>query len=153
MSAVISSSERILKRWKMHRHVLIKLVELLPESAATWRPWHNAMSTIELVHHLAWTPDFFFASIEDRKFTIPSIPSTLEETSCLLKNLTTEHEAMLISITKTDLARVVTVDGLNVTEPIDDILHRLIGHEIHHKGQLMMYARILNVQPPFYVEL
>jgi uncharacterized damage-inducible protein DinB len=28
-----------------------------------------------------------------------------------------------------------------------------IGHEAHHKGQLILYARMLGVEPPFYVDL
>ncbi|MED1203551.1 DinB family protein [Heyndrickxia acidicola] len=28
-----------------------------------------------------------------------------------------------------------------------------MGHEAHHKGQLVLYARMLGVIPPFYIDL
>jgi uncharacterized damage-inducible protein DinB len=38
-------------------------------------------------------------------------------------------------------------------DPVVEVLHRLIGHEAHHKGQLMLYSRMLGVKTPFYVDL
>jgi uncharacterized damage-inducible protein DinB len=149
----LTSTQQVLKRWKMHRNALISLAEKLPESVASWRPWDKGMSTLELLHHIAWTPDFFFAAIEGRDMNIPPVPDTIAETRKLLVELTKEHEAKIAEYTDADLEKEATIQALNITEPVVEILHRMIGHEAHHKGQLMTYARVLNVEPPFYVDL
>ncbi|MED1203536.1 DinB family protein [Heyndrickxia acidicola] len=147
------SIEQILKRWKMHRNALLELVEVLPDASSSWRPWEEGMTVTELVHHLAWTPDFFFASIDGRAMVIPPVPETLTEARELLKQLTSEHEQKLASYTDEDLQKDATIDLFKITEPGVEVLHRLIGHEAHHKGQLLLYARMLGVTPPFYIDL
>ncbi|MED1203550.1 hypothetical protein [Heyndrickxia acidicola] len=43
------------------------------------------MTVRELVHHLAWTPDFFFAAMDGRDMIVPPVPETITEASELLK--------------------------------------------------------------------
>ncbi len=149
----LTSTQQVLKRWKMHRNALISLAEKLPESGASWRPWDKGMSTLELLHHLSWTPDFFLAAIEGRDMNIPPVPATIADARQLLLDLTKEHEAKIAGFSEDDLKKEATIKAFNITEPVVEILHRLIGHEAHHKGQLLVYARVLNVEPPFYVDL
>ncbi|HBI02669.1 MAG TPA: DinB family protein [Paenibacillaceae bacterium] len=153
MTVQLSTPQQVMKRWKMHRNSLLELVEVLPESSGSWRPWDGGMTTIELVYHLAWTPDFFFAAIEGREMKVPPVPATLNEARELLFRLTQEQEQILASYTESDLQRNATIDYFKVTEPVVDVLHRIIGHEAHHKGQLLLYARMLGVNTPFYVDL
>jgi uncharacterized damage-inducible protein DinB len=153
MSNALTQTQQVLKRWRMHRNALIELAANFSESGASWRPWSDGMSTLELLHHIAWTPDFFFAAIEGRDMNIPPVPATIEEARKLLDELTKEHEAKLAAYTDSDLQKEVTIKAFNITEPVVEVLHRLIGHEAHHKGQLVIYARVLNVESPFYVDL
>ena len=149
----LTPTQQILKRWKMHRNALIVLVDKLPESGASFKPWSGAMTTVELIHHIAWVPDFFFAAIEEREPKIPPVPATVADASKLLADLTREHEEVIRGYSENDLQKIVTVKALNVTEPVVEVLHRLIGHEAHHKGQLWTYSRMFGVEPPFYVDL
>jgi uncharacterized damage-inducible protein DinB len=152
----LTLAKQVVRRWKMHRHALTALADKLPESGASWRPWPEAMSTLELVYHLAWTPDVFIAAIEGRERRIPPIPSTLQEARALLAQLTKEHGDKLAGFDDTLLRKqtTITLSAGTITEPGVEILHRIIGHEAHHKGQLFTYARLLNVaELPFYVDL
>ncbi|SFS62345.1 DinB family protein [Paenibacillus sp. BC26] len=148
-----TAGQQVIKRWKMHRNALLELVAVLPESGGSWRPWEGGMTTVELVHHLAFTPDFFFSAIEKRDMIIPPLPATLAEARQLLEELTAEHERKLASYSEADLLKDATINAFNVTEPIVEVLHRLIGHEAHHKGQLFVYARMLGAVPPFYADI
>lgn len=148
-----NATQQVLKRWKMHRNALLELVDSLPDSSGSWRPWEEGMTVTELVHHLAWTPDFFFSPIDGREMIIPPVPSTLAEARELLKQLTKEHEQKLAAYTDLDLRKEATIELFKITEPGVEVLHRMIGHEAHHKGQLALYARMLGVKPPFYVDL
>ncbi|AZB41063.1 DinB family protein [Bacillus sp. FJAT-42376] len=153
MSEERTQGQKAMKRWKMHRNALIELAAVFPESKGSWRPWEKGMTVIELVHHLAWTPEFFLAPIEGREMNIPPVPETLPEARKLLEELTNVHEEIIASLTDEDLKSETTIDLFKLTEPTEEMLYRLIGHEAHHKGQLILYARILGVEPPFYVDL
>lgn len=153
MTTELTTVQQVSKRWRMHRNALLELAAALPESGAAWRPWDGGMTTVELVHHLAMTPDFFFAAIEARDMIVPPVPASLTEARELLERLTEEHGQKLAAYTESDLRQEATIVPFNVTEPITEILHRLIGHEAHHKGQLFVYARMLGVVPPFYTDL
>ncbi|MCM3629894.1 DinB family protein [Paenibacillus glycanilyticus] len=151
-----SLNQKIMKGWKMHHNSLIELVAQLPDTSGNWRPWDGGWTTLELIHHLAWTPEFFFAQIEKRDMNIPPVPSTLAEARELIKKLTEVTEQKLASYNDTELQKVATINinGVNVTEPVEEMFHRLVAHEAHHKGQLFIYARQLGVtNPPFYVDL
>ncbi|WP_328803898.1 DinB family protein [Paenibacillus glycinis] len=156
MITQLSAAQKIMKGWKMHHNSLIALVAKLPDSSGHWRPWEGGWTTLELVHHLAWTPEFFFAQIEKRDMNIPPVPSTLPEARELVKRLTEVTEQKLASYTDSDLQQIATINinGVDVTEPVEEMCHRLVAHEAHHKGQLFVYAREQGVTDiPFYVDL
>ena len=146
----MSTTEKILNRWRIHRDVLLELVKVFPQSEGDYRPTAEVMSVKELIHHIAATPEFFFASIEEREMNIPPVPETLQQTIELLEKLTIEHRAIIQQYSEEDLLVEKTILFFNKTEPIEEILQRLITHEAHHKGQLMLYARLLHLEPPFY---
>jgi hypothetical protein len=58
MTNELTTVQQVMKRWKMHHNALLELVAVLPDSSGSWRPWEEGMTVTELVHHLAWTPDF-----------------------------------------------------------------------------------------------
>ncbi|MZQ86300.1 DinB family protein [Paenibacillus sp. 5J-6] len=155
MTTQLTTAQKIMKGWNMHHNSLVQLVDQLPASSGNWRPWDGGMTTLELVHHLAWTPEFFFAQIEQRDMNIPPVPSTIEEARELVKHLTAVTEQKLNAYTDSKLQEVATIhiNGVAITEPIEEMFHRLVAHEAHHKGQLFVYARMLGVTPPFYVDL
>ena len=151
MSETIAiSAQNILHRWRIHRDVLRELVKVFPESSANFRPTPKVMSVVEMVHHLAWVPEFFFASIEERERYVPPVPQTLADARELLDELTIKHRSVISRFSEADLQREATIQVFNKTEPLADILQRLITHEAHHKGQLITYARLLDLEPPFY---
>ena len=151
MSETISiSTQNILNRWRIHRDVLFEVVNVFPESSANFRPTPKVMSVVEMIHHLAWVPDFFFSAIEEREWNVPPIPQTLAEARKLLEELTIEHKAVISRFSEADLQREATIHVFNKTEPIAEMLQRIITHEAHHKGQLITYARLLDLEPPFY---
>jgi hypothetical protein len=85
MITQLSTAQKIIKGWKMHHNSVVELVDLLPETSGSWSPWDGGMTTLKLVHHLAWTPEFFFAQIEKRDMNIPPVPSSIAEARELVK--------------------------------------------------------------------
>lgn len=72
---------------------------------------------------------------------------TLEDVNSLSKKLRNEVAEFL----KTNLdglkKKVVSVPWDEEQHTVDDILHHIIAHEIHHIGQLSIWARELKLQP------
>ncbi|SDW05594.1 DinB family protein [Paenibacillus sp. CF384] len=155
-STTTSASQKIMKGWKMHHNSTVELVAQLPDSSGSWTPWQGGWTTLELIHHLAWTPEFFFAQIDKRDMNIPPVPATIAEARELVKQLTEATAQKLASYTEEDLQQIATINinGVDITEPVEEMFHRLVAHEAHHKGQLFVYARELGVtNAPFYVDL
>ncbi|MBT9282579.1 MAG: DinB family protein [Hydrogenibacillus schlegelii] len=143
--------EQVAKRWLMHREAVIALAEKLPEHTAHWRPWANGFTTLQLLHHIAWATDFFLSAIEGRERHNVEMPSSVQEAVRMLADLKERQAASIAGYTEDILGKVVEISVLGVKEPAVDILHRMIYHEAHHKGQLWVYARMMGIEPPFYV--
>ncbi len=145
--------QQILKRWRMHRNAILEIVPKIPESSAQWKPHSNGMTMLELLYHIAWTPDFFLSAVDRRETNPVPIPTSIGEAYRLLADLTKEHEAAIAAYSDADLEQVIHIPILFVTEPAVEVLNRIAGHEAHHKGQLWIYTRMLGIEPPFYVDL
>lgn len=144
-------SKQVIKRWVMHRDAVIALADRLPEDVATWRPWANGFTTLQLLHHIAWTVDFFLSAIEAREMRQVPMPSSIKEAVHVLAELKHQHMSSIGNYSEADLQKTVEIPMLRVNEPAVDVLHRMIYHEAHHKGQLWVYARMMGIVPPFYV--
>lgn len=143
--------EQVVKRWLMHRDAVIALAQKLPEHTATWHPWADGFTTLQLLHHIAWTVDFFLSAIEGREMRNVPMPSSVREAVRILTDLKEQQAASIAGYDGDKLQKIVEIPVLGVKEPAVDILHRMIYHEAHHKGQLWVYARIMEIEPPFYV--
>ena len=64
-----------------------------------------------------------------------------------------ETESAFAAFTPEQLERVVVehpIAGLRA--PLAEMLHYMLSHEIHHRGQLSAYAKVLGLrQPPVLV--
>ncbi|MCM3572331.1 DinB family protein [Mesobacillus subterraneus] len=73
--------------------------------------------------------------------------NTLEK----VKSLSDQLRIELAEFLKTDLSdlkeRIVSVPWDEAKYNVNDILHHIIAHEIHHIGQLSVWARELELQP------
>lgn len=147
-----SEVQQLIRQWKVHRNVTIELVKLLPESMKDYKAWDGGMTTIGLIHHLAWTPKMLLSRIGEVVKEVPEMPETIAEALVLLEENTAKHEEIMSNWTKEDLSKNAFFEGINVTETGEEVFHLVIGHEAHHKAQLMTYARLNGVEPPFFVD-
>jgi uncharacterized damage-inducible protein DinB len=148
-----SHAQRIAGRFMAHRGALISLARQLPESAAGYKPWDRAMSMLELLTHIAGTGEFFLPALLGREpLPIPST-TTVAEAAQALESLAEQEAEQIGALTDEQLAKVTTFAPLNLTLPVADLLTTWIDHEIHHKGQAWVYARLVGIQPPSFVSM
>ncbi|MDX2268834.1 MAG: DinB family protein [Bryobacter sp.] len=137
---------------------LRKTLERLPEDKYDWKPHDKSMSLQALAAHLAemvgWctmtlkTPELDFATFPYQPFR----PANNGELLAFLDERTKEARAALEAASDTDMMTPWTIrNGENVfmTLPRVGMLRSMVfNHIVHHRGQLTVYMRILNVPVP-----
>ncbi|WP_042419298.1 DinB family protein [Geomicrobium sp. JCM 19038] len=72
---------------------------------------------------------------------------SLDQIQALSNRFHQEINQGLHSLTNRDLVNEVSVPWDNSVQTVDDILHHMVVHEIHHSGQLSIWSRELGRQP------
>lgn len=138
--------------WRHVSRQLIALAEATPEEKFAWRPAPGIRSTSEVYMHIA------IANFGLLAVTGPKVPADLKEgmeksvtskaevISWLKRSLDAVKQAHLAEKPK-DLERRVRVNGRDAT--VDGMYLRIIVHANEHMGQLVAYARMTGVVPPW----
>lgn len=138
--------------WKHVTSQLIALAEATPAEKFAWRPAKGVRSTSEVYMHIA-IANFYLLSV-----TGPKMPDDLKEG--MEKTVTTKADvikwlkrsleavrAAHASVTPADLQRKVHIEDRDAT--VDGMYLRIIIHDNEHMGQLIAYARMTGVVPPW----
>jgi uncharacterized damage-inducible protein DinB len=141
--------------WKHVSQQLIALAEATPAERYSWRPAPGVRSTSEVYMHLA-IANFYLLSV-----TGPKMPAHLSEN--MEKTVTSKVEVIAwlkrsldavktahAATTPKDLERPVKIADRDAT--VDAMYLRIIVHANEHMGQLIAYARMTGVVPPWSKE-
>jgi uncharacterized damage-inducible protein DinB len=139
--------------WTQVSKELISLAEAIPADKYSWRPGPGVRSVSEVLMHIV-IANFYLLSV-----TGPRMPSEItsdgfEKTVIskpeVIRYLKRSLEAVKTARTQLkpgDLQRMVKVQGKTV--PVDGMYLRIIVHDNEHLGQLIAYARINGIVPPW----
>jgi uncharacterized damage-inducible protein DinB len=138
--------------WRHVSNQLIALAEATPEKNFAWRPAPGVRSTSEVFMHITQA-NFFLLSATGAKMP-PEMQGNVEKTitskaeviSWLKRSLDAVKQAHLAE-TPAHLAMRVKIDGRDST--VDKIYLRIIIHDNEHMGQLVAYARMTGIVPPW----
>ena len=139
--------------WGHVSRQLVALAEAIPAEKFSWRPAAGVRSTSEVIMHAAMA-NFYLLSITGPKMPPDLNSQDLEKTVTAkadviawlkrsLEAVKTAHAA----VTSTDLQRKVKVNGRDAT--VEGMYLRIIVHANEHMGQLIAYARMNGVVPPW----
>jgi len=138
--------------WRHVSQQLIALAEATPEDKFKWRPAPGVRSTSEVYVHIV-DANFFLLSVTGPKFPADlkedadkTVTSKAEVIRWLKRSLEAVKAAHLKE-TPQRLALKVKIEGRPST--VDDIYLRIIVHANEHMGQLVAYARMTGVVPPW----
>jgi uncharacterized damage-inducible protein DinB len=138
--------------WMHVSRQLIALAEATPAEKFAWRPAPGVRSTSEVYMHvvianfglLAPTGPKVPADLkEDAEKTVTSKAEVVKWLKRSLETVRQHHRAE----TPEDLARKVKINGRDST--VDWMYLRIIVHANEHMGQLVAYARMTGVVPPW----
>ena len=138
--------------WKHVSAQLVALAEATPEDKFTWRPAPGVRSTSEVYMHIAFA-NFYLLSVTGPKMPPDmkqgmdkTVTSKAEVIAWLNRSLEAVKQAHA-SVTPQDLQRKVHIADRDAT--VDGIYLRIIVHANEHMGQLVAYARMTGVTPPW----
>lgn len=141
--------------WLKHRMVLHDLLEGIGDEHVFFKPWEKGFSLGELAVHMASSADMFLETIKQGQFVPPSEPSTFEtmdDVREIVHALTEKSKRDFAVIEETQLNKEIDIFGYKA--PASYWMESLRDHEIHHKGQLFVYARMTGSEKvPFFTLL
>lgn len=139
--------------WLAHRKVLHALLDTVEDEQLAYKPWDTAMSLSELALHISGAMYMFALTVKNGQFTPPPAVqsfATAQELKALIEAQTEQITEILLSLTSEQLDKIIDFKGLKYSG--STYLTTGKEHEIHHKGQLFIYLRLLGAQKlPFYV--
>ena len=138
--------------WRHVSEQLIALAEATPADKFAWRPAPGVRSTSEVYMHIV-DANFYLLSVTGPKMP-PDLKEGLDKTvtskadviAWLKRSLDAVKQAHL-SETPKDLQRKVHIADRDAT--VDGMYLRIIVHANEHMGQLIAYARMTGVVPPW----
>ena len=138
--------------WRHVSSQLLALADAIPQEKFAWRPAPGVRSTSEVFMHIA-VANFYLLSV-----TGPKMPADLKEG--MEKSVTSKADVINwlkrsldavkqehASVTSKDLERKVHIGDRDAT--VDGMYLRIIVHANEHMGQLVAYARMTGVTPPW----
>jgi uncharacterized damage-inducible protein DinB len=138
--------------WRHVSSQLLALAEATPEEKFAWRPAPGVRSTSEVFMHIALA-NFYLLSVTGPKMPADmkeglekSVTSKADVINWLKRSLDVVKSAHL-AVTSKDLERKVHIADRDAT--VDGMYLRIIVHANEHMGQLIAYARMTGVAPPW----
>ena len=149
-------AEMLLAEFEQESRTTRKFMERLPEDKLTWKPHQKSYSLGQLALHIANIPGSVAAAASQDSFEFPTTPqpeakSRQEVLDAFAQSLAAARELL----NQMDDSRVMSTwnltSGGNVVMSIPRIAFIrtiLLNHTYHHRGQLSVYLRLLDIPVP-----
>jgi uncharacterized damage-inducible protein DinB len=134
-----------------------KMLERVPMDKLAWKPHEKSQSVEQLAKHIANLPNMLFQAITTNERNIvgqPPLPA-LETKEQLLALFDNAVEKSMKALEKANDKMMKDTWVLKAGEQIivstnreDAIRYMYLNHTVHHRGQLSVYLRLLDVPVP-----
>jgi uncharacterized damage-inducible protein DinB len=152
-------AERLIAELTRESHTTRRVLERLPEDRLAWRPHEKSMTVGQLALHLARLPLGIAMLVERLTVEAPTVP--LGQPTSRREVLDALDESVAYAVERLsgwsdedlDAQWTLTYRGaVLVSRGRGEVLRSLmLNHTYHHRGQLTVYLRLLDVPlPPVY---
>jgi uncharacterized damage-inducible protein DinB len=151
----MSTSETLLPEFDLEMATTRRVLERVPSDQGQWKPHAKSFSLAHLAQLVAWMPGWIGNTLHQTELNLAGGGGySNEKTDTLLKmfdkNVKEAREA--IASSKEEDYRVPWSlkmgDRVLFTQPRAEVVRGHINHLIHHRGQLTVYLRLLDVPVP-----
>jgi uncharacterized damage-inducible protein DinB len=132
-----------------------RLLERVPSDQGAWKPHEKSFPLGHLAQLIAWMPGWIARSLHEPFIDLAGGSGySLEETQTLIKEFdhnTAEARRALESVTGAALEEEWSLrmgEQVLLTMPRGEVVRMHLSHFIHHRGQLTVYLRLLDVPLP-----
>jgi uncharacterized damage-inducible protein DinB len=147
-----------LKEFDLEMASTRKLLERVPGDKGAWKPHQKSFALGHLAQLVAWIPGWITMSLREPRIDLGTSGGySLESTDTLVamfdKNVR-EARAALESVSGAALDEPWSLtrgDQVLMTLPRGEVVRQHLSHLVHHRGQLTVYLRLVDVPlPPVY---
>ena len=138
------------QNWQRIHQQTLRLLETVPDGQYDWKTCESAMTLGELANHL-WQAEVGLAYAAVHGNFPTQRAESCDNTEALVaasQKAHTDAMALVDTLTAEQLSETVTPFGPTRSLPRIVVLNALHEHEIHHRGQLYTYLRMLDVTVP-----
>ncbi len=146
-----TTKEAWLEKWENSKNYLVGIAEAMPEEQYDFKPTERQMSFKEQLIHIKgnmdWLSNTYFTEIEFVR-TKAELPLSKAETITHITEAFDNASKIIERATEENLLE--TVDFFAGPKSKLQILNLLHDHVTHHRGQLIVYLNLKNIEPPGY---
>lgn len=151
----MSTAETLLPEFDEEMATTRRLLERVPDDKGPWKPHPKSFALGHLAQLVATMPGWVTGTLRDTQLDLSESPGySFETTETLLsqfdKHVSEAREA-IASMKDEDLATLWSLrhgDQVLFTAPRGRVVRSHINHLIHHRGQLSVYLRLVDVPIP-----
>jgi uncharacterized damage-inducible protein DinB len=148
-------SETLLPEFNQEMATTRRLLERVPADKGKWKPHEKSFSLGHLAQLVAWMPGWIAQTLRERDLNLKAQSGySYEKTEDLVmmfdKNVR-EARAAMQNATDADYRvdwSLKMGDKTIFTQPRAEVVRTHINHLIHHRGQLTVYLRLVDVPLP-----
>jgi len=151
----MSISQAFVPEFDMEMKITRRLLERVPSDKGAWKPHPKSFSLGHLAQLVSWMPGWVTNALQQTRLDLSGAAKySLEKTETLLelfdKNVR-EARAALSAASDQDFQvpwSLTMGERVLMTMPRVGVVRQTINHLVHHRGQLTVYLRLVDVPIP-----
>ena len=151
----MSISDKLLPEFDLEMKTTRKLIERVPTDKGQWKPHPKSFSIGHLTQLIAGMPSWITSALRDTYLDVQKYPGySYEKTETLLQGFdknVKEARAAIVAAKDEDYTVPWSLkfgERTVFTLPRWDVVRQDINHLVHHRGQLSVYLRLIDVPVP-----
>jgi uncharacterized damage-inducible protein DinB len=148
-------ADKLLPEFDQEMAATRRVIERVPDDKPDWKPHPKSFSIAHLAQLLAWMPGWIGQTLTSTELDLASGGGySIESTAALLKlfdeNVRTAREAIAAAEDADhDVPWSLKMKGNTLfTQARGAVVRQHISHLSHHRGQMTVYLRLLDVKVP-----
>ncbi len=140
-----------LLKWENSKNYLLEIATKMPEDTYNYKPTEQQMNFKEQLLHIrenmVWLSETYFVDtnfVKSKKVTPKTKEAVIKELEIAFNSVSKIIKTVTVEDLKTE------VDFFAGPKSKLQILNLLHDHVTHHRGQLIVYLNLNNIQPPKY---
>lgn len=151
----MSMADALLPELEQEMKVTRRVIERVPREKADWKPHPKSFSLAHLTQLVATMPGWITKVVTGQRIDLGSSdPYRNQKTESLLQQFDTHVAEARAAIAAADDANyaksweLTRGDQVLMSLPRGIVVRQTINHLVHHRGQLTVYLRMLDVPVP-----